>query len=97
MKLYIIAAQGYMMLGVKKSLWKFLKNTRNLSPVIFTHAAKRRRIFNLIDQWIEELDLGNALPRDEKIIRKSMADGVINNPAFTILADEIRFRRIAEN
>jgi len=40
--------------------------------------------------------LGNALPRDEKIIRKSMADGVINNPAFTILADEIRFRRIAE-
>jgi len=30
--------------------------------------------FNLIDQWIEELDLGNALPRDEKIIRKSMAD-----------------------
>jgi len=33
--------------------------------------------------------LGNALPRDEK-------NGVINNPAFTILADEIRFRRIAE-
>jgi len=47
-------------------------------------------------QKSRELDLGNALPRDEKIIRKSMADGVINNPAFTILADEIRFRRIAE-
>lgn len=97
MKLYIIAAQGYMMLGSKeKSLEILEKYTELVTGDIYPLQLKGDEYFNLIDQWIEELDLGNALPRDEKIIRKSMADGVINNPAFTILADEIRFRRIAE-
>lgn len=52
--------------------------------------------FNLIDGWFDEFDLGTALPRDEKIVRQSMADGVVNNPVFTPLAGEFRFQRVAE-
>jgi len=67
MKLYIIAAQGYMMLGSKeKSLEILEKYTELVTGDIYPLQLKGDEYFNLIDQWIEELDLGNALPRDEK-------------------------------
>ena len=96
-KLYIVAAQGYAMLGnAERALEILEKYTELVTGNIYPLKLKGDEYFYLIDQWIEELDLGNALPRSEKIIRKSMADGVINNPAFTILADEIRFKRIVD-
>jgi len=97
MKLYIVAAQGCAMLGSRERALEILeKYTELVTSDIYPLLLKGDEYFYLIDQWIEELDLGNTLPRNEKIIRKSMADGVINNPAFTILADEIRFMRIVE-
>ena len=52
--------------------------------------------FNLLGEWIETLDLGDSLPRDDKIIRQSMVDGVVRNPAFTALSDEPQFQRMVE-
>ena len=97
MKLYIVAAQGYAMLGSTERVLEILeKYTELVTSDIYPLQLKGDEYFYLIDQWIEELDLGNTLPRSEKVIRKSMADGVIKNPAFTILADDIRFKRIVE-
>ena len=97
MKLYIVAAQGCTMLGKTERALEILEKYAELvTSNIYPLQLKGDEYFYLIDQWIEEFDLGNTLPRSEKIIRKSMADGVINNPAFTILADEIRFKRIVE-
>ena len=42
------------------------------------------------------MDLGDALPRDNKIICQSMVDGVVKNPAFTTLTDEPQFQRIVQ-
>ena len=95
--LYNVAAQGYMMLGSKERALEILeKYTELVTGDIYPLQLKGDEYFNLIDQWIEELNLGIAPPRNEKIIRKSIADGVINNPVFSTLADEIRFKRIAE-
>lgn len=97
MKFYIVVAQGYAMLGNTEKALEILERYAELvTSDIYPLQLKGDDYFYLIDQWIDELDLGNTLPRNEKIIRKSMADGVINNPAFAILADEIRFKRIVE-
>ena len=50
----------------------------------------------MLEEWIETLDLGDALPRDNKIICQSMVDGVVKNPAFTTLTDEPQFQRIVQ-
>lgn len=96
-KLYIAAAEGYVMMGNKQKALEVLeKYTELVTDDIYPLKLKGDEYFYLIDQWIEELDLGNALPRSEKIIRKSMADAVINNPVFKLLADESLFKRIVE-
>jgi len=96
-KLYIAAAEGYVMMGNKQKALEVLeKYTELVTGDIYPLKLKGDEYFYLIDQWIEELDLGNVLPRSEKIIRKSMVDAVINNPVFKLLADESLFKRIVE-
>jgi transcriptional regulator with XRE-family HTH domain len=96
-KFHIVAAKGYMMLGNTDRALEILEEyTELVTGNIYPLQLKGDAYFNLIDEWFEELDLGTALPRDEKIVRQSMADGIVNNPAFTALADERRFHRIME-
>jgi len=96
-KFYIFAAQGYAMFGNNGRVLEILEEyTELVTGDIYPLKLKGDDYFNLIDEWFDEYDLGTALPRDEKIIRQSMTDGVVNNPAFAALADERRFQRIAE-
>lgn len=64
---------------------------KNLHPALLV-----KFYFNLLEEWIDTLDLGASLPRNEKIICKSMVDGVVRNPAFTALSAEPQFQRIVE-
>lgn len=97
MKLYIVTAQGFAMSGNTERALEILEKYAELvTGDIYPLKLKGDEYFNRIDQWIEELDQGNALPRSEKIIRKSMADAVINNPVFAVLANESRFKRITD-
>ncbi|MDE6963454.1 MAG: transcriptional regulator, partial [Lachnospiraceae bacterium] len=51
--------------------------------------------FTLLDEWLDScLPLGSGLPRDESLIRQSMAQAVIGNPAFESLGKEPRFQNI---
>jgi len=60
------------MLGSKeKSLEILEKYTELVTGDIYPLQLKGDEYFNLIDQWIEELDLGNALPRDEKLYARA--------------------------
>jgi len=96
-KFHIFAAQGYTMLGNTDRALEILEGYAELvTGDIYPLQLKGDDYFNLIDEWFDELDLGTALPRDEKIVRQSMADGVVNNPVFTPLAGEFRFQRVAE-
>lgn len=97
MKFHILAAQGYTTLGnISKALEVLEEYTALVTGDIYPLKLKGDAYFNLVEEWLESLDLGTALPRDEKIVRQSMVDSVVNNPTFATLADEIRFRRIAE-
>lgn len=52
--------------------------------------------FDLLEGWLIKLDLRTDPPRDEKTIRRSMADMIVNNPNFLVLSDKQRFQNIAE-
>ena len=47
--------------------------------------------FRQIEDWYETFDLGNIVPRDEVLIKKSMKDALLQNPVFTVLHENERF------
>lgn len=96
-KFYIISAQGYTMAGnTEKALEILEKYAELVTGDIYPLKIKGDDYFNLLEEWIETLDLGASLPRNEKMICKSMVDGVVRNPAFTALSDEPHFQKIVE-
>jgi len=96
--LYISAAQGYIIAqkNHEKALDMLQQYTQVVTSDIYPLTLHGDAFFDLLDSWLDKLDLGNGLPRDEKTIRKSMADIIIHNPAFSELSDEQRFKNIAE-
>jgi len=52
--------------------------------------------FDNIDGWFEKFDLGPLAPREEKIIKESMLQGLTENPAFAVLRESPKYKRIGE-
>lgn len=98
MKFYILAAQGYAAIeNTSKALEILEEYTALVTGDIYPLKLKGDGYFELLDEWIEALDLGAALPRDEKLVRQSMVDSIVNNPAFHALAEERRFQMVTKN
>jgi transcriptional regulator with XRE-family HTH domain len=92
---YLIAAQGNLVNGNTDKAIKCLESyTRIATGDIYPLKLKGDNFFNLIDAWFENFPIGTNLPRDEKIIKRSMLEAVINNPAFVTLTEDIRFKNI---
>lgn len=95
---YLTAAQGYLAnQNSEKTLDMLETYTDIVTGDIYPLTLKGDDFFNLIDGLLEEeLPFGTAdLPRDEKSIKQSMSDAVINNPAFSIFAENPRYQNIA--
>lgn len=96
-KFYIVEAQGYTTFGDIDKALEILETYKDLvTGNIYPLKLKGDAYFDLLDEWIDELDLGNALPRDEKIVRQSMLDGIVKNPAFTTLEKNPGYQKIVE-
>lgn len=52
--------------------------------------------FDSIDNWFLEFDIGNKAPRNEKLIKESLLQCIIGNPAFSILSDHPRYKSITD-
>jgi len=95
--LYISAAQGFI---AQKNYDKALEMLQKYTEIVISDIYPLRlhgdAFFDRLDGWLDQLDLGTDLPRDEKIIRKSMSDVIVNNPVFSVLSDEQRFQSITE-
>lgn len=95
--LYISAAQGYIVQkNHDKALEMLQRYTEIVTSDIYPLCLHGDAFFDLLDGWLDKLDLGANLPRDEKTIRKSMYDVIVNNPAFSVLSDEQHFQSITE-
>jgi len=96
-QLYLAAAQGYTMQGkIEKALNMLSKYadicTSNFFPLLLHGDA----FFDCIDEWFNEFDLGTAPPRDEKLVKESMLQAIIDNPAFSALREEPKYKSIIE-
>ena len=93
----LTASHGYLTNGnMDKALDLLEKCTELVTGDIYPLQLKGDDFFNLLDNWLAELDLGTAPPRDEKVIKQSVIDAIVNSPAFSALADNRRFQSIVK-
>jgi len=96
-KLYIIAAQGFAAQGSKEAALDLLeKYAKLVTGDIYPFRLKGDDYFTMLEDWFEEFDLGPAMPRNEKIVRRNLVEQVVSNPAFAPLADDPRYGRVVE-
>ncbi|GAB4074163.1 helix-turn-helix transcriptional regulator [Barrientosiimonas marina] len=62
---------------------------------LFPLALRSDDYFYLLQEWLEDLDLGTNVPRDASIIKQSIHDS-INTPFFDTYADEDRMTKLKE-
>lgn len=95
--LYISAAQGYVLQkNHDRALAMLQKYTDIVTSDIYPLRLHGDGFFDLLEDWLDQLDLGTDLPRDEKTIKKSMCDVIVKNPAFSALSEDPRFRLITD-
>jgi len=95
--LYLTAAQGYAMQGNTEKAFNMLSKyaeicTSNFFPLTL-HGDD---FFDSIDEWFNEFDLGVKPPRDEKTIKESIIQAIIENPVFSELSEEPKYKSIIE-
>ncbi len=93
---HLAAAQGFLALAQPEPALEHLEAYVALacSP-IYPLKLHGDSYFSLLDQWLEHnFTLGTDLPRGEKIIRQSIKESLIKNPAFSCLAGDPRFQKL---
>ncbi|WP_315118546.1 helix-turn-helix transcriptional regulator [uncultured Clostridium sp.] len=97
MELYIVAAQGYIVQGnSEKSLNMLQKYTELATSNIYQLTPHGDNFFDSLDHWLNKLDLGAGMVKNEKTIKQNVVDLVVNSPVFSSLADECSFQSMVE-
>ena len=92
----LAAAQVYLAhQQIDKSLDMLEKYTEYVTGDVTLH-LKGDEFFNLIDSWLDDFDLGGEVPAHENIIKKSLAEAILNEPAFDVLKGNPRFQAIVK-
>ncbi|WP_070000523.1 helix-turn-helix domain-containing protein [Cellulosilyticum sp. I15G10I2] len=92
---YLNAAQGYSIQGdAEKALDMLQKYTELCMMSFFPYSLHGDSFFNELDSWFKEFDLGAEAPRSEEVIKESMIQGIIHNPAFANLMNHPQYKII---
>lgn len=90
-------AYGWVQLGEREKALDCLQEYARLcTGPLFPLELHGDEFFDLIGRWLSEFDLGVAAPRDARNVRPALAEAVLQNPVFSPLSDDPRFRSIAE-
>lgn len=91
--LYLATAQGY---AINKQNEKALELIQKYTDVciknIYNFKLRGNEFFDKIENWLKELDLGVNTPRSHELIKQSVISGVKDNPIFSDLKDDYRFK-----
>ena len=96
---YLVAAQAYVRNGKLENAISILETyTEIVKSIAFPlDLLKGDYFFDLLKNLEEKFPFGQAeMPRDEKSIRYSMVEEVIENPVFSALSHEPRFNSLCE-
>ena len=93
LSVYLSAAQAYVMQGNNDSAIDMLEKYVRIisSPNMFPIKLQGNNFFDSIDNLFDSLTLGRDMPRDEKIVKQSMKDCIVNNPIFNVLKSNTRY------
>lgn len=91
---YIKIAEGWAALGRCEQALDILERYTALAcGNIYPLHLHGDSFFDLLDDWLKEnTDLGDYLPRSQKLIRTDIARAVTENPCFSVLAQNSRFQ-----
>lgn len=81
---YIYCANGF----TQKAVEMLNKSVDIFTGKLFPFCPKGDAFFDALDGWLSEISLGQAPPRSEKVIKESMMQDVLRNPAFAVLEKE---------
>ncbi len=91
--LYAFGANMYCIAGNKEKAVEMLNKYADFCVNrFFPITLHGDSYFDKMGAWLEELALGTAAPRDEKVIKESMLNDVLMNPSFESLADEAGYK-----
>ena len=79
---------------IRKRLWIYSlarKNSEDIQPIVSSHGDS---FFSEIGTWFENLDLGNAAPRSEEVIKESIIKSIEENPVFDSLRGDAEYLSI---
>ena len=65
-------------------------------PDIYPLKLRGSSFFDRLEPYFDNLSLGNAAPRSEKLIKKDIKDAVMKNSAFFCLEQDARYLRILD-
>lgn len=95
LNIYLAGSQGYLMLGDREKALDILEEYVELATAdLFPLELRGDEIFDRVQTWLQDLDLGAMPPRSEVIIRDSIVQAVTRNPALQELAGEARFQQL---
>jgi len=96
-QIYLAAAYVYSLQGnTEKALDMLQKYTDICTTCFFPCSLHGDSFFDAIEGWFSDFDLGAGAPRDEKVIKESMLQGIIANPVFAALSEQPRYKSIIE-
>ncbi len=94
-QLYYIAAHGYAVLGNKEKALEMLGRYADIcTTFLLPFKLQGDSFFDRIEEWFRDEDIDLQAPRDEKTIKNSILQSVIENPAFHILDGESEYKSV---
>lgn len=92
---YLVLAQGYAHLGETEKVLKYLLKYAQIATEDNCNSVLHGDdLFNLIDNWFDELTLGTSPAKDINTIKNQIVQGLVENPYFTKLTDDQIYKSI---
>lgn len=95
LNLYMGIATGFMKYDDQANAIKFLEKFADLqAKLTFPIVLKGNHFFDKVDDWINQLMIGNQMPRDERVVKRELEQFILENPIFDPLKDNEKYQAI---
>ncbi|MFD1415942.1 helix-turn-helix domain-containing protein [Oceanobacillus jeddahense] len=95
MNFQLSAAFGYTQMKEEHAALSMLEEfTAVLKEISFPVVLHGDDYFDQVDDWFNNLDIGNQIPSNAKLLKENFINAVVDNPLFLNLQEEERFQQI---
>lgn len=94
LQIYLTAAYVFVMQGNKQDALNNIEEYVRIcsDPLLFPMKLHGNDFFGSLDDFFNSLEIGTQMPRSDIIVKQSMKDALLKNPAFDVLREETRFK-----